>query len=248
MLDKKKLSIIIITKDEESNIKRCLDSVSWADEIIVVDSFSTDNTIGICREYTDKIFQKEFTDFADMKNFALSKASNEWALSIDADEELLGALKDEINNKIDIPQVFSAFKIKRNSQIFGRWFKYSGTQNDFQVRLFRKNCVEYYQPVHEKVSVSGKIGYLSNPILHYTYKNMSDYIKRLDRYTSIEAKQILSQSFLRKFIFLLLKPFWRFTDMYLLKQGFRDGFEGFLFCVLSAFYEFCKYIKAIYRQ
>ena len=249
-MDKQKASAFIIVYNEEENMKRCLDSVQWADEIIVVDSYSTDKTLDICKIYTDKIYQRRFTDFADMKNFALSKVTNRWALSIDADEEVTDGLRDEIKKVVtEGKKDLSGFYIRRKSQIFGRWFNFSGTQDDFQMRLFKKEAAHYIQPVHEKVVVSHALGYLRHPLLHYTYDKMQEYVSRLNRYTSMEAKFLAKGSKHLLRLSMVMRPIGRFVQLYILKQGFRDGYPGFLFCWLSGFYVFTKYAKLLeYRN
>ncbi len=244
--NKQKISVFIIVYNEEEAIERCLESVSWADEIIIVDSCSQDKTVEICKRHTDKIYQREFSDFADMKNFALSKVSNEWALSIDADEECTQELRAKIEEILNKPDTeVDGFFIKRKSRIFDRWFRFAGTQNDYQMRLFRAKAARYFQPIHEKVTISGKTSCIREPMLHYTYDTMADYMERLDRYTSLEAEFL----FTKKEGFILLKliclPFFRFVNLYVLNQGFRDGIQGFLFSVFSGFYDFAKYSKLI---
>jgi len=239
-----KISVFIITKNEEANIAKCLESVKWADEIVIADSFSSDKTPDICRNYTDKVYQREFSDFADMKNFALSKVSNEWALSIDADEECAPVLKDEITQTLAMPGIKAdGFFIKRRSHIFGRWFKFTGTQNDFQMRLFRAAKARYFQPIHEKVNIDGETSYLKESLLHYTYNSVSDYMIRLKRYTDVEAKFLKSKGERLVFLKIFVMPPLRFISLYFIKQGFRDGVSGFLFSIFSGFYDFMKYAK-----
>ncbi len=244
-----RISVFIITRNEEDSIRRCLESVKWADEIVVVDSFSKDKTLDICREYTDNVSQREFSDFSSMKNCALSKASNKWVLGVDADEEVTPELRGEIENvlKRGAGNV-SGFYVKRRSMIFGRWFEHCGTQNDYQMRFFVKNDAYYLQPVHEIVKIEGKTSQLSSELLHYTYKDIDSYIKRLDRYTAIEADSLKSKiSRKRALLFLFAKPLFRFLDLYLLKQGFRDKTEGLFFSVFSGFYELIKYSKILLK-
>ncbi|MFA5336855.1 MAG: glycosyltransferase family 2 protein [Candidatus Omnitrophota bacterium] len=239
-----KISVFIVVYNEEKKIERCLKSVSWADEIIIVDSYSRDKTVEICKKYTDKIYQRPFTDFAEMKNYAISQASGEWLLGVDADEEITEALREKIKLIINknIHDV-SGFYIKRKSYIFGKWFRFCGTQDDFQLRLFKKATAYYFQPIHERVALTGKKAYIRECLLHYTYKNITEYMQRLNKYTSMEAEFLKSKGRKPSRSIFLLKPFMRFLELYIIKQGFRDGMEGFLFGALSGFYDFVKYAK-----
>jgi len=247
-----KISVFIIVYNEEKKIERCLKSVSWADEIIIVDSYSRDKTVEICKRYTGKIYQRPFTDFAEMKNYAVSQASGEWLLGVDADEEITEALREKIKLIINKDsQDISGFYIKRKSYIFGKWFRFCGTQDDFQLRLFKKATAHYFQPVHEKVALTGKKAYIREYLLHYTYKDVTEYIQRLNKYTSMEADMVGKPERLSLMFALLcfmLKPFCKFVYLYLYKQGFRDGYQGFLFSWLSGFYVFLKYAKSVERK
>jgi glycosyltransferase involved in cell wall biosynthesis len=245
-LQRPKLSVFIITKDEQDNIGRCLDSVHWTDEIVIVDSFSHDKTVEICKKYTNLVYQRAFTDFADTKNFAISKTTGHWLLSVDADEEVTKELKDEILQVISNDnQANAGFYIKRSSRIFGRWFGFSGTQDDYQMRLFKRDNASYTQPVHEKVMVRGGVGRLKGLLLHYTYEDIGGYIKKMNQYTSMEADMLASNRSRVTTLSLFVKPPMQFLRLYILKKGFRDGVEGFIFCLFSAVYVFVKYSKIL---
>lgn len=240
---KHRISVFIITRNEQDNIENCLRSVKWADEIVVVDSESSDRTDEICRKYTDKVFVRSFTDFSDMKNYAMSKTTGDWLLSVDADEEVSGELAGKIDEIINNNSENSGFYIKRQSRIFGRWFRFCGTQDDYQMRLFRQGAANFFQPIHEKVSINGKTARIEEPLLHYTYNSMRDYMVRLKKYTAMEAKFISSEGGKPSLIKLLLHPPARFLQLYVLKQGFRDGLAGFKFSFLSGLYVYLKHIK-----
>ena len=240
---KHKVSVFIITHNEQNNIENCLRSVKWADEIVVVDSESLDRTVEICRKYTDKIFVKKFTNFSDMKNFALSRTTGDWLLSIDADEEVSHELSKKIDEIISNDSESLGFYIKRKSRIFGRWFRFCGTQDDYQMRLFKKGAAKFFQPVHEKVKITGRTGRIHEPLLHDTYEDIPDYMARFRTYTTMEAEFLAGSAKKPSWPVLLVKPCGRFLKLYLGKQGFRDGKEGFLFSVLSGFYDFTKYRK-----
>ncbi len=240
------LSVFIITLNEEKNIDRCLKSVSWADEIIVVDSFSQDKTLEICRKYKAKTFTRSFINYADQKNYALSQVTSEWALSLDADEEVTEELKQEILATIQDPKALAGYRIPHHPFIFGRKFYYSGTQDAKPIRLFKKLSARYSQPIHEVVQISGAIGTLRSPFLHYTYPTIEDYFTRFNRYTSMEAQFLESKHYQLMPWDFLLKPLLMFVKLFFLRQGFRDGFEGFLFCFFSGYYILVKHAK--YRE
>ncbi len=240
------LSAFIITYNEEKNIERCLKSVAWADEIVVVDSSSQDKTLEICKKYKAKTFTRAFTNYADQKNCALSQVTSEWALSLDADEEVTEQLKQEIFATIQDPKALAGYRIPHHPFIFGRKFYFSGTQDAKPIRLFRKACAQYSQPIHEVVQINGEMGILQSPFLHYTYPSIEDYLTRFNRYTSMEAEFLKSKNYQLRVWDFLLKPFLMFVKLFFLKQGFRDGFEGFLFCAFSGWYLFVKYAK--YQQ
>lgn len=239
------LSVFLIVFNEENNIERCLNSIKWVDEIVIVDSMSTDHTVQICRKYTDKIFSRVFSNYSDQKNFALSQVTKEWALSIDADEELRPELSSEIKDLLQSNPKHEGYRIHRTSYIFGREFHFSGTQHDKPIRLFRKESGQFTQPIHEFVSIHGSIGDLKGQMNHDTYKDISSYLSRLDRYTTMEAKFLATKRLRINIIDWLIRPFALFLKLYIIKQGFRDGLEGFFFCFFSGWYVFVKYIKCL---
>jgi len=238
-----KISAIIITYNEEKDIERCLKSVSFASEIIVVDSYSTDNTVAICKRYTQRVYLREFKNFSGQKNYALSLANGEWIFSIDADEEVTKELEDEIMETVAKDAFFYGYLVPRRSFIFNREFRYTGTQDDRQIRLFKKDRASFYQPIHEKVKLQGRTGALRGHLNHYTYTTLSEYILRLNRYTSMEAEFLLQKKYRPNFFDVSFKPPLVFLKLYFLKGGFRDGIEGLLFSVLSGAYVFVKYAK-----
>lgn len=238
-----RLSVFVITLNEERNIERCLGSVKWADEIVVVDSFSSDRTQPLAKQYTDRVFSREFKDYADQKNYALSLTGGEWVLSLDADEEVPEALREEILSVIARPDACDAYRIRRESFIFGRKFRYSGTQSDRPIRLWRKGRAKYRNPIHEVVDVRGRIGVLSPRLLHYPYHSVSEYWERLNRYTTLEARFLKQKKRRLSGIDFVLRPGALWLKQFILQQGFRDGWQGFCFCFFSAAYSVIKYAK-----
>ena len=238
-----KLSVLIITLNEEKNICRCLESVKWADEIIVIDSYSQDQTVKIAREFTDKIYIEKWQGFAATKNFGLEKTSNEWILWIDADEEVPPELAKEIQESIKSGD-FDGYQIPRKANFLGRWIIHSGWYPGYVLRLIKQDFAHFPEKsVHEYLEPPSKTGKLNTPILHYTDPNVNHYFNKLNRYTSLAAEELISRD--KKFHFsdLLFRPLHITLKMYILKLGFLDGFQGFLLAVFSGYYVFIKYAK-----
>ncbi len=234
-----KISAVVVTLNEEKNIKRCLDSLRFCSEIIVVDSGSTDRTLQIAKKYKAKIFHKSFSDFSSIKNFGIQKAKNPWILSIDADEEVSKELQDEIKKLIE--NDCDGYYIKRVNYFLGKPIKYGGWGQDYQLRLFKKNKGFFSGAVHEAVKINGKTGYIKVPILHYSYTDSMSYFEKMNRYTSIQAQK--PKSFL--LFKLIFSSFFKFIKMFFIKLGFLDGFHGFILAIYSSFSEFIKIAKMI---
>lgn len=237
------LSVILITCNEAHNLRRALESVKFADEIIVNDSGSTDGTLDIAREYRCKIIQSEFSGFGAAKQIALKQATGDWVLSIDADEEIEPSLQKAIRATVGTAD-FDGYYLNRKSQFLGRWITHSGWYPDPIIRLFRRNKAMFTpDKVHERAQVEGMVGRLEGDILHYTDPNIAHYLDKLNRYTSLSAG-ILSDSE-RAFhpLQLVVKPPAAFIKMYILKRGFLDGIPGLLLALLSSFHVLCKYAK-----
>ena len=242
-----KISVALITCNEEKNIRTALDSVSWADEVVIVDSGSRDKTVDIARERGVKVFLRDFDDFSSQKNYCLEKITCDWVLFLDADEEISGPLQTEIVEKVRNTE-FSGFLIPRKNIIFGREMMYGGHQGDRHLRLFRKASGKFVNSVHEKVVVEGSIGVLSGSMIHHSTEDISAYIKKLDFYTDLEACIMARTGKTARRCDLILKPVGKFLSQYFIKLGFLDGFEGFVFYFLSAVNVFVKYAKWIERS
>lgn len=239
------LSVILITKNEQENIRECLESVRWADEIIVVDSGSTDKTVEYTRKYTKKIFEREWQGFGATKNFALSKAKGEWVLSIDADERVTPELATEIQKVVQSRTTrFVGYSFPRKAFFLGRWIKHCGWYPGRVVRLFRRNAGTFTDSqVHESLRVAGAVGELSADLLHFTDPNLFHYFQKLNRYTSLAVDEMAARNESFSLSQLVFRPLWTFIRMYMIKLGFLDGIEGFILCVLSSCYVFTKYAK-----
>ncbi|MBC8461331.1 MAG: glycosyltransferase family 2 protein [Deltaproteobacteria bacterium] len=243
--DDKRLSVCIICYNEARNIRRCLDSIKWVDEIVIVDSMSSDDTVNIARQYTGSIFQRSWTGYADQKNFALSKARGNWVLSLDADEEVTPVLRDEILTEIDKATAKNGYRMPRRSFYQGRWINHSGFYPDRQLRLFRRNKGRWVGGrVHERVEIEGSIGDLKNDLLHYPYQGViSGQLQTVDNFSGLIASDRHEKGERFHLSLLLLRPLFKFLEIYLLKRGISDGLPGLIIAVTSAYAVFVRYVK-----
>ncbi len=239
-----KLSVIIITKNEERNIERCLQSVHWADEIIVVDDFSSDKTVEIAHRLNAKIIQKEWMGFAKQKEFALQQASHEWVFSLDADEEATESLKSEIRALVDGADTCEGYEIPRKSFFLGKWIEHSGWYPGYQLRLFQKSKTRMnHRPVHEGFLIEGKTGKLQSPLNHYTYHSIHQYIEKMNDYTSLDVMNKISNGKKISWLNFILNPLSVFLRMFFSLQGYKDGIRGFLLAYYSSFSALVLYAK-----
>lgn len=243
-MEKVKLSAVVLTFNEEKKIEKCLKSLFWVDEILVVDSFSSDNTVPLAKRYTDKILQNSFTGFATQRNLGLEKASHEWILILDADEEVSPELAQEIMEIIKEPGEVDVYYILRNNFSFGRLLRHGGNSPDYSVRLFRKNRVRYSgKEIHEVPIVRGKVQRLKHPIKHFNYSSISGYLPKFNFFTDFEAKEMAKNEKGVSWLKIIFYPVLRFFWTYILKSGWRDGFAGFLMSIYGSFYMLTKYLK-----
>jgi len=243
-----KISAVIITFNEEERLPAALDSLRGvADEIVVVDSYSTDRTTELARQARATVYQNRFEDYGQQKNFALQKAGHDWILNLDADERVSPELKMaimELKAK-QPPGGVAAFAIKRKTFYLGRWIRHSGWYPDKKVRLFRKNGSLWLGRIHERLQVSGDIAPLSGEILHFTYRDIGDHIRRLNRYSSFLAEEIVSQKKKCLLLRLLILPPLTFFRHYVWRLGFLDGFPGLVIASISSWGTAMKYFKAL---
>jgi glycosyltransferase involved in cell wall biosynthesis len=234
-----RLSVVIITKNEEARVRDCLESVRWAEEIIVVDACSEDRTIEICREYTEKVHRKAWQGYATQKNWGIAQASGNWVLSLDADERVSAELREEILNLLhDSPDV-DGFYIPRKNYLGRRWMRYAGQYPDYQLRLFCRGRGRFVGRVHEKVELDGSTGYLRHPIDHYTYCDLRDYLRKIEQYAGLEAQERWERGE-RASWRDALKPIVLFFCLYLGKGGWREGWLGLINSIFLAFYLFLR--------
>ena len=237
-----KISVIVITKDEEKNISDCLKSVEWGDEIIVVDSESTDKTIELAKKITDKVFIRKWEGYVSQKRYALSLANNEWVLSLDADERVTPELKDEILNLS--PGNISGFRIRRKNFLLKKEITSCGWEKDYQLRLFKKDkTVLSDRLVHEKFIVDGQVDTLKNPILHYTFSSFADYLNKINYYTSLKAQELFKKKKRIGGWTIFSHTISAFFSFFIIRKGFRDGVYGLIISMLHSVSTMMNYIK-----
>ena len=240
-----KITATIITFNEERNIARAIESLRCCDEIVVVDSGSTDRTAEIAGKLGARVIESEWPGYARQKNFAAEHASNDWILSIDADEALSEALEGEIWQIKKNGPSFDAFTMPRMAQYLGRWILHSGWYPDRKVRLYHRAKARWVgEFVHESVMVKGSVGHLRSDLLHFTCDSLSEHLKTMDRYTTLAAQQIVSQGKGVGWRHLLLVPCWTFVRTLLFQRAFLDGPEGLSIAWMGALYNYVKYAKA----
>ncbi|HEV8141360.1 MAG TPA: glycosyltransferase family 2 protein [Methylomirabilota bacterium] len=239
-----RLSVVVITLNEEDRLRETLARVAWADEIVVVDAGSEDKTVALAREFTDHVLIHPWQGFAAQKNVGIAHATGDWILSLDADEHVEPALREEITAVLQAPDARDGYRIARRNIMWGRWIRHGRLYPDWQLRLFRRGRGRFVErAVHESVQVDGTIGRLAAPLLHHSYRDVSDFLRRADRYSTLAAEEWTRAG--RPFCAtqLLTAPLGRFLSMYVVHRGFLDGWRGFLLAVLYAYYVFIRSAK-----
>ncbi|MFA4947308.1 MAG: glycosyltransferase family 2 protein [Candidatus Krumholzibacteriia bacterium] len=227
-----KISVIIIAGNEENNIKDCLESVRWADEIIVVDSESTDRTVEIAKSYTPLVHTRAWQGYANQKTYALKAASHEWVLSLDADERVQAKLAEEIA-AADLED-FDGYRIKRDNYFLGRKIRGCGWGRDYQVRLFRKSRTTVTdRPVHEGFKVEGVMGVLTGAITHYSYRTLKEAFAKIDAYSTLEAEEKAHRKSVNPIVILVTPPL-AFLHHFIIRRGFIDGTYGAMVSLMHA--------------
>jgi glycosyltransferase involved in cell wall biosynthesis len=239
------VSAIVVCFNEEENIGACLESLRWCDEVVVVDSYSTDRTVEICRRYTDRIIQRPWAGYREQKAFAHSQATKDWVLLVDSDERVTPELRDEIRQALSQNSSGCAgFSVPRLVFYLGRWWWRGGWYPDYDIRLFRRDRATWAgSDPHEKISVDGPVHRLQNPLHHFSYRNIEDHIHRINRFTTISSCELRKEGQRRYLTDALFRPAFRFFYSYIWKRGFMDGFAGFYVAVTAAVYVFLKYAK-----
>lgn len=241
-----KLSVTIITKNEEENIGRCLDSLNWADEIVVVDTDSSDRTVEICRQYTDKVFSKTWHGYGKQKNICAEHAKNRWILNVDADEVVTPESAEEIQKVLKEGPLHSVYHLPRKNYLGDYWVRFGGWYPDRILRFYDKEKVSFSEvQVHERLTPDENAGALKNALIHYSYRDREDYIQRQDRYSTLYAQEKMAKGFRANWSHLYLRPPFTFFKNYVLKQGIRDGSLGLFLAMSSAVYTHQKYAKTL---
>ena len=244
------ISVCIVCFNEEANIRRCLESVRWVKEaggeIIVVDSFSTDKTVDICREFTNRVIQNKWPGFVNQKNFALDQAANDWVLSLDADEVLSDEARQAISKGADAGFTSDGYLFKRHTFYLGRWINHGGWYPDWKLRFFRKSKARWGgMDPHDRIIMAdgARTKYLDCDIIHYTYKNLSHQLKTIDRFSDAASEALIQAGKQFSLLNLFFRPPAKFLETYIYKLGFLDGLAGLIIAVASSFYVFVKYAK-----
>lgn len=245
-----RLTATVITWNEEERLRPCLESVAWADEIIVVDAESGDKTVEVARAFTDRIWIRPWPGFAAQKNFALEQATCPWALSLDADERVTPDLRREIESILDRDGALDGYAIPRKNYFWGAWIKHGRLYPDYQRRLVRRGRGRFVEhPVHESLEVRGSVGRLQAPLLHHSYRSLEEFIRRSNRYSTLAAEEWIRSGRRIGAADLVLRPLGRFLSMYLLHGGVLDGWRGVLLAGLYAHYVFLRTAKILeYRR
>jgi glycosyltransferase involved in cell wall biosynthesis len=238
-----KITAIIPTLNEEIHIADAIKSVKFADEIIVIDSFSTDKTLEIAEKLKVKIIKRKFDDFSSQKNFAINQASHGWIYILDADERVTPEVEKEILQAVIKPKDFVGFYVRRTFYFCGRKVNYSGFQRDKVIRLFLKEHCKYTGLVHERISTTGKLGFFKHKIDHFSYRNYDHYISKMNHYAAIRAKELHERGSKVNIYHVMIKPAARFFIHYIIRLGFLDGFTGFLVAKTQAYGVLTRYIK-----
>lgn len=245
------LSVIIITLNEERNIARCLKSLRFSKKVfqrvkvIVVDAQSQDKTVTVAKALGAKVFTRAWKGYGNQKNWALSKAKGNWILSLDADEELTMKLISEIEKVMtQNAQGVDGYFIKRKAFFLGKWIRHCGWWPDAQLRLIKRGRGAFtVEPVHEGLEVKGKTLELDEPMNHYTYDSIHQYLEKMNRYSDLSIIGIKQKKKTFWKFYVTVAPFLTFFRMYISRGGFLDGWHGLVVCGLSAFHDFCKYAK-----
>jgi glycosyltransferase involved in cell wall biosynthesis len=242
-LNPRDISVVVTTYNEADNIARCLDSLDGFGEIVVVDSFSSDDTVAIVRRYPTTLYSRAYRSAADQKNWALGVVKNDWVLILDADEVLTGDLRAEIERLQ--PSAHAGYWLRRSSVYLGRRIRGCGWQRDKVLRLFDRRRGRYDDvSVHEEVSLDGPVDRLTHPLLHYPYRDLRQHIEKINEYSSRGARDYVDRGGRLALLNMLVHPPFRLLRMYLLQLGIRDGREGVILCLLSAYSVLLKYAKA----
>jgi glycosyltransferase involved in cell wall biosynthesis len=244
-----KLTVTVITRNEAANIEAALGSVAWADEVVVVDAESVDDTAAIARRHGARVDVRPWPGYSAQKNHAASLASHDWILSLDADERVTPALAEEIRSLLSGEPAHRGYRVPRISYYLGRWIRGTDWYPDYQLRLYDRRAGEWNgRAVHESVTLKGEPGVLANDLQHYPYRDISDHLATIDRYTTLAAEQMRADGRTPSIVGILVHPQFAFLRNYVLRGGFRNGSAGLVVSILNSYYVFLKLAKAWERK
>jgi len=238
------LSVVIITKNEAENIAGSLESVRWVDDVVVVDSGSSDATVEIAKQYTDRVSTKTWEGYGQQKNHATGLAAHDWVLSLDADERVSAELADEIQALLSSAPPMQGYRIPRTMHYLGRWIRSTDWYPDLKLRLYDRRVSRWsIRHVHESVSVDGRVGKLGSELHHYAYRDISHHLSTIDRYTTLAVQQMVLEQQRARWLDLIVHPPAVFFRNYLLKRGLRDGVPGLIVSMMNSYHVFLKFAK-----
>jgi glycosyltransferase involved in cell wall biosynthesis len=245
MAEQKRISACVITRNEEDNIRRCLESLAWCDEIVVVDSYSDDRTVEICREYTDRVYQHEWMGYVGQRNLIHEMANYSWILFVDADEEVSKALQEEVVRELrETDGHAEGYQFPRKVYYLEKWIEHGEWYPDYKLRLFKKDKSRIAgQEPHDQVLVDGRVKKLKSPLFHYTYKDLWDHLETMNRFSGIAAEAKFKEGARFRWVDFMFRPSWRLFKALFIKLGILDGWRGFLIASISSFGVAMKYAK-----
>lgn len=244
-----KIAAMVSTFNEEANIEECLETLKWVDELVLVDSGSQDKTLDIAKRYNPKVVFTPPGNSAEFRNVGLDVITSDWVLIVDADERVSGELRQEIQQIIDGNPAAIGYYLPRKNLFMRKWIRHCGWYPDYILRLFR-NCPEHRFSglVHESIKLAGKAGHLKNPLTHYTYSGLEQYLNKFNRYTTLSAEMIYERGRKITLFHLVIRPPLEFVKMFIVKRGFLDGIYGLIISTMSSMYVFVKFAKAWLKQ
>ncbi len=238
-----RLTVTVIARDESGHIGAALDSVSWADEIVVVDSGSTDGTAALARERTGRVLVREWAGYSAQKNFAAAQASHDWILSLDADERVTPRLAAEIRRLLAGDPSARGYRMPRVSFYLGKWIRTTDWYPDHQLRLYDRRAGAWAGAVHEGVEIAGPVGRLRGEIQHFPYRDIAEHLETIGRYSTLAARQMHDRGRRAGLAGLAARPLGAFLRNYVARGGWRDGPEGLVISALNSYYVFLKFAK-----
>lgn len=231
------ISAIIIVKNEESDIQKCLSSLSFCSQIVIINDGSEDRTIEFAKKFTSEIYEKKLISFSEQRNFGLSKASNNWVFFIDADEFVSPSLSSEIIEAVK-SEKYNGYYVRRKDVFLGREMKYGDLRDVWIMRLVKKDKSRWVNDVHEECKVEGKTSHLNSPLNHSSHSNLTEFVFKLNQYSTLRALELKKKGVKPSFSKMIFLPMLKFIHLYVLKYGFLDGLHGFVHALLMSFYTF----------